>query len=234
MGTALVFGADPALTIYNQNFAVVRETLPLDLKSGSNAVRFMGATAQVEPSSVILRDASGRFSLQVLEQNYRIDPISQSLLLNLYEGKTIEFSMRNPDGSSRIVSGKIVRSGYVPHVQAINRYGTQYESNQMALATGGAGQPIVEVDGKLRFELPGSPIFPSLGDETILKPTLDWVLYAAQPAKFDAELSYVSGGMTWSSDYNIVARKMVTYWTWSVGSRWITRAESNSTMRTSN
>jgi hypothetical protein len=203
--TALLFGADPALTIYNQNFAVVRETLPLDLKSGNNTIRFSGATAQVEPDSVILRDPAGRWTLQVLEQNYRNDPVSQDLLLNLYEGKTIEFSVRNQDGTSRIVSGKIVRSGYVPHYQAMNRYGSQYQANQASTVTGGAGQPIVEIAGKLQCSLPGEPIFPALGDDTILKPTLDWILYSAQPAKFDAELSYVSGGMTWSSDYNIVA-----------------------------
>jgi len=44
---------------YNQNFAVIRETLPLDLKAGNNTVNFEGATAQVEPDSVILRDATG-------------------------------------------------------------------------------------------------------------------------------------------------------------------------------
>ena len=91
--TALAFGADPALTIYNQNFAVVRETLPLDLKAGNNSVRFSGATAQVEPDSVILRDATGRHVVQVIEQNYRNDPVSQERLLNLFEGKTVEFSV---------------------------------------------------------------------------------------------------------------------------------------------
>jgi len=45
--------AQPALTIYNQNFAVVRDTVPLDLKSGVNNVRYADATAQVEPDSVI-------------------------------------------------------------------------------------------------------------------------------------------------------------------------------------
>ena len=203
--TALVLGADPALTIYNQNFAVIREILPLDLKAGNNTVRFSGATAQVEPDSVILRDPTGRRAVQVLEQNYRNDPVSQELLLGLYEGKTIEFSVRNPDGTNRIVSGRIVRSGYVPHLQAINRYGPQYQNNQMGMVQGGAGQPIIEVGGKLQFTLPGQPIFPALGDDTILKPALDWILYSAQPARFDAELSYVSGGMTWSSDYNIIA-----------------------------
>src|SRR5580700_8542278 len=84
--TASVLGADPALTIYNQNFAVIREILPLDLRTGNNTVRFSGATAQVEPDSVILRDPTGRRVVQVLEQNYRNDPVSQDLLLGLYEG----------------------------------------------------------------------------------------------------------------------------------------------------
>src|ERR1035441_8077754 len=204
--TALVLGADPALTIYNQNFAVVRETLPLDLKAGNNTVRFSGATAHVEPDSVILRDPAGRRAVQVVEQNYRNDPVSQERLLNLYEGKTIEFAVRNQDGSTSIVTGKIVRSGYVPHYEAMNRYGTEYQANQMAMAApAGVGQPIIEVAGKLQFSLPGQPIFPALADDTILKPAFDWILYSAQAAKFDAELSYVSGGMSWSSDYNIVA-----------------------------
>ena len=202
--TAVVSGADPALTIYNQNFAVIRETLPLDLKTGNNTVRFSDATAQVEPDSVILRDPSGRQVVVVVEQNYRNDPVSQDRLLNLYEGKTIEFSVRNQDGNSSIVSGRIVRSGYVPHYQAMNRYGPQYQANQIGMAQG-AGQPVIEIGGKLQFSLPGLPIFPALGDDTILKPALDWILYSAQPARFDAELSYVSGGMTWSADYNIVA-----------------------------
>ena len=143
--TSLGWGADPALTIYNQNFAVIRETLPLDLKAGNNTVRFSGATAHVEPDSVILRDPAGRRVVQVLEQNYRNDAVSQELLLNLYEGKTIEFVVRNQDGSTSIASGKIVRSGYVPHYQAMTRYGAQYQANQMAMASpaGGTGQPII-------------------------------------------------------------------------------------------
>ena len=179
----LIWGADPALTIYNQNFAVVRETVPLDLKSGNNQVSYSGVTWQVEPDSVILRDPGNNRPLQVLEQNYRNDPVSQERLLNLYEGKTIEFEIRNSDGLTRTVSGRIVRGG---HQQT-------------------GEQPVIETGGKLQFTLPGQPVFPALGDDTVLKPALNWTLFSAQPAKLDAELSYVSGGMTWSSDYNIVA-----------------------------
>ncbi len=197
--TVLAMGADPALTIYNQNFAVIRETLPLDLKAGNNIVRFSGATAQVEPDSVILRDPAGKHALQVVEQNYRNDPVSQELLLSLFEGKPIDFLVRNPDGTERTVTGRIVRSGYVPHYQE------QYDSNQIAMASGAAAQPIIDVGGKLQFSLPGQPVFPALGDDTILKPALDWMLWSAQAARFDAELSYISGGLSWTSDYNIVA-----------------------------
>ena len=52
---------------------------------------------------------------------------------------------------------------------------------------------------------PGTPIFPDLTAETILKPRLEWLLATDKPGKFLAELSYVSGGMTWQADYNIVA-----------------------------
>ena len=61
---------------------------------------YAGATAQVEPDSVILRDPSGKHSLQILEQNYRNDPVTQELLLSLFEGKTIDFeNMRMKDNT---------------------------------------------------------------------------------------------------------------------------------------
>src|SRR5262249_1674122 len=37
------------------------------------------------------------------------------------------------------------------------------------------------------------------------KPTLDWRIAADRAAKLDAELSYLSGGMSWHADYNIVS-----------------------------
>src|SRR6187551_91797 len=86
-----VAAAPPALTIYNQNFAVVRDTVPLDLKAGVNDVRFTDTTVHLETDSVILRDPAGKIALQVLEQNYRNDPVTQELLLSLFEGKTIDF-----------------------------------------------------------------------------------------------------------------------------------------------
>jgi hypothetical protein len=188
LASATALFAQPALTIYNQNFAVVRDTVPLELKSGVNNVRYADATAQVEPDSVILRDPNGKHSLQILEQNYRNDPVSQELLLSLFEGKTIDFeNIRTKDSTQTLefIPGKIIRSGYVPG--------------------GGSEQPIIQVDGKLQFQLPGMPLFPDLGDDTVLKPTLNWLLQSDAPGKFDAEVGYVTGGFDWSASYNLVS-----------------------------
>jgi hypothetical protein len=177
--------AQPALTVYNQGFAVVRERVPLDLKAGENAVQFVGATAQLEPDSVVLRDPAGRVELRILEQSYRADAMSQGLLLSFHEGRELEFLVRDQDAKEHTLRGKIIRSGYNPG------------GERMA--------PIVEVDGKLRFSLPGEPLFPALAGDGILKPTLTWTLAAAQAANFEAELGYVTGGMRWQAAYNLVA-----------------------------
>ncbi len=179
------FAADPALTIYNGGYAVVRETLPIDLKAGVNQVSFAGATAQVEADSVILRDVAGKAEFQILEQSYRNDPVSQSLLLSFFEGKTLEFVRHETNKPDRMVTGKVVRSGYVP--------GGNYV------------EPIIEVDGKLQFSLPGEPIFPSLGADNVLKPTLNWKLNSASSGKIAAEVAYLSRGFTWEASYNLVA-----------------------------
>jgi len=194
--------SQPSLTIYNQDFAVVRQELPLDLKSGENQINVSDITMHLEPDSVILRDPAGKHSLHVLEQNYRSDPISESLLLSLYEGKTIDFEVGTGPGM-QIVKGKVIRSGYTPHDNfAMNRYGQSYYQGQTAMAS---GQPIIEVNGQLRFSLPGTPVFPNLTDDSILKPRLEWLLATDKAGKFPAELSYVTGGMSWQADYNIVA-----------------------------
>ena len=194
-----------SLTIYNQMFAVVREVFPLELRAGVNQVRFNEITAHVEPDSVILRDPSGARRLEILEQNYRNDPVSQELLLSLNEGKTIEFLTKDKEGKDLLIPGKIIRSGYVPHYAAMSQYGQNYAMQQYGYAQGGSGQPIIEVNGMVQFSMPGMPIFPALADDTILKPTLDWQIQSDKPGKTSAELSYVTGGMRWQADYNIVA-----------------------------
>lgn len=181
--TGTVLAQDTALTLYNQNFAVVRERIELNLVEGENRISYSEITAHAEPDSVILRDLSGQNDLRIIEQNYRADPVTQDLLISYLEGQSIDFL-----SDTNLIKGKIIRGG-----KRTIDYRTPAEL------------PIIEVDGQLRFSLPGTPLFPTLGTDTILKPTFDWLLHSDIEGETDAELCYVSGGMNWEADYNIVA-----------------------------
>ncbi len=199
--------AQTQLTIYNQNFATVKESRTLTLAGGEAEVRVTDITAHLEPDSVVLRDLKDRDAIRILEQNYESDPLSEGLLLRKSEGKVLDFEVTMPQtGEKRIVKGKVLRSGYVPHTSAFQRYGPQYSTRQMIYSQPqGGGQPIVEVDGKIQFGLPGKPIFDALDPKAFLKPTLLWRLWTEAPGKRDVEFSYLTGGMRWEASYNAVA-----------------------------
>jgi hypothetical protein len=180
-------GAAPvALTIYNQNFAVARTTVDLDLKAGLNEITTTNVTSQLEPDSVVLRDPTGKIPFKVTEQNYDAGVIDQNSLLEKFEGKTIQFQTNAfpaflsgaASASPTLVEGRIIRAG---------------------------NQPLIEVNGHLQFSLPGEPLFPSSTDGLLLKPTLRWQIESPRPAHLAAELAYITNGMSWQATYNVVA-----------------------------
>ena len=191
-----------ALTIYNQSFAVVRQTLPLDLKSGTNQLEIHehhGAPGARFGHPA--RPESGR-DLHILEQNYRGDVASQGRLLALYEGKTIDFcpgQRRQPQADA----GKIIRHRIRAALPGIQRLRSAVLPTATGLRCRGNGEPIIEIDGKLQFGLPGQPIFP-LSNDTILKPTSHGCCKVTVPAT-QRRIQLVTGGMSWHADYNVVA-----------------------------
>lgn len=183
-----------SLTIYNQDFAVIRDDITLNLKQGTNEVNVNNITQQLEPGSVILRDPKGKWPFNILEQSYRADPVSEQLLLHLFEGKTLEFLTTSDGGEERVIKGKVIRSGYRPLMGS-------YQGNSSPQ------QPIIEVEGNLRFSLPGRPLFPPLNSNNMLKPVLAWQINSEKTGAVDAELSYISSGLSWKADYNIILRE---------------------------
>jgi hypothetical protein len=188
----------PSLTIYNSDFALVKDSIGLKLSEGFNSVSYDSATMSLEPTSVVLdpvfpgdEQTDYRYeeddyypNIIVAEQSYRNDVLSPSYMLSLFEGKSLEFLFIDRDGQRNTVLGKVVRSGY---------------------QGGGAfTDPIIEVDGKLRFGLPGTALFPSLGEDTLLKPRLEWKIYSSQPFKGKANLTYLTGGLSWQASYNLL------------------------------
>jgi len=199
LANVMVTFAEPSLTIYNQDFAVVRDWIELSLKKGENEVAVTEITAKAEPQSVILRDPAGKYAMRILEQNYRADPVSQDLLLSLHEGQEIDFITE-----SEMVRGKIIRSGRVSPRVNVRRFDPLVFEDEYPPRYRQEELPIIEVGGRLRFGLPGEPLFPSLKDDTILKPTLHWLIEAEREGRLNAELCYITGGMSWEADYNMI------------------------------
>jgi len=190
-------GPSTALTIYNDNFAVARTQVDLDLSRGVNEVTTSQVTAQLEPDSVVLRDPSLRSpsakpSFHVVEQDYDAAIVTQEWLLKKYEGKTVDFAI----GGYGYADGHMVPAPFVPGkiIRASQIVG-QYQQSQ----------PLIEVDGKMQFSLPGTPVFPASTDGLLLKPTLRWQIDSEKAQKLSAELAYVTGGLSWEATYNIVA-----------------------------
>lgn len=174
--------AAPSLTIYNGNFAVVRDTVKLNLNKGSNQVKYQDITKQLEPDSVVFRSTDKKWDFSIQEQNYLSLPVNETLLLNHFEGQSIDFEVTRND-KTNVVPGKIIRSGL------------------------SGGTPIIEMDGKTRFGLPGRPLFPALKDDALLKPTLAWILNSGKAGSLNAELAYLTGGLSWKADYNLIAQE---------------------------
>ncbi len=180
----------PQITIYNQDFALVRQIRTILVKDGESETRVAGVTALLEPDSVVLRDRQDPKGLRILEQNYEGDPLSQGFLLRQNEGKVVAFQSLNPaTGKKEIVNGRVVRSGYAP------------QQPGMAYAP---STPIIEVDGRIQFSLPGEPLFTALGADAILEPTLLWRLWSDKAGGRDVEISYLTGGLGWQATYNAV------------------------------
>ncbi len=175
-------GGDVAVTVYNGNFACVREARELELAEGENAIRLTDMAGQLEPDSVVLRETGEvPFGVEILEQRYVNDPLSEAVMLREMEGKAVRFRVAGKDGEVHEETGTLLRGG-----------------------GNGAGAIVQMADG-VRFSLPGQPVFDGVDAAAYLKPSLEWLLWAGRAGTASVEVSYLTGGMSWEATYNLVA-----------------------------
>ena len=165
-----------SITVYNQNFGLVREIRTLDLPSGLIALEYGDVASSIQPETVYIRPLSGG-PLQVLEQNYQFDLLSPQKLLEKYVGRTVNVYRTNPQtGVDEAIEAEVV---------SVN------------------GGTILRIGGEITFNYPGRFGFPEVPDNLIAEPTLLWRLDAAGGQQ-QIEVSYLTGGLNWKSDYVMV------------------------------
>ena len=64
--------------------------------------------------------------------------------------------------------------------------------------------PIYEINGQIHMGHPGQVVLPALPENLVSKPTLMWLLRSAKASAQRVEASYLTGGISWKSDYVMV------------------------------
>lgn len=185
------------LTIYNQDFALVKEVFQGDLKKGVSPLALEGVAALMDPTSVHIKSLTAPLSFQVVEQNFEYDLVNYGRLLEKYVGKEVEVHQTSDDGKGHIFvqKGRLLSSGY----QLQPNYGGGRISSGYQYVAGGS--PIVEIGGKIHTAINGYLVLPELPKDFVIKPTLRWQIQTGKSGKHDLQLSYLTSGIQWISDY---------------------------------
>jgi len=167
---------DVSITVYNQNFGLVREVRNIELPQGRTVLEFRDVSEQIEPETVAIKSLGGG-GFRVLEQNYRYDLLSPEKLLEKYVGKKV----------------KVIRWNEK----------TGHDEDQDAEVLSTTGGTILKIGGEITYGFPGRISFPSVPDNLIARPTLVWMLDNQAP-KQKVEVTYLTRNMSWVADYVFV------------------------------
>jgi hypothetical protein len=165
---------DIGITVYSDDFGLVRESRNLDMGEGRVALEVRDVAASIQPETVSIKPRRAG-DLRVLEQNYRYDLLTPEKLLQKYEGKDVNVIRTNKET------------------------GKDETFPATVLSTQG-GQPIFKIGNEITYGFPGRISFPNVPANLISKPTLVWLLDSGA-AKQNAEITYLTGKIGWNADY---------------------------------
>lgn len=163
-----------AVTVYNQNFGVVKDTRRIALAPGRVELAFKDVSANVQPETVHLRSLTRGARFEVLEQNYRYDLLTPAKLLEKYVGKTI-------------------------HVYRYDEK-TGSEEQKTAEVLSVEDGVTLRIDGEVTTDFKGRYAFPDVPASLLAKPTL-LLLLESDRAEQQVEVTYLTRHLNWRADY---------------------------------
>lgn len=164
-----------SLTIYNVNLGLVKDLRKIKLPRGIGELRFMDIASQIIPTSVHIKSLVNPGSLLVLEQNYEYDLLNPQKLLDKYVGREVTLYTKNPY--------------------------TEREELVTATLLSNNGGPIFRIGDEITYGHPGRIIFPGVPENLMAKPTLVWLAENNLLNGQKVEVSYLTNGINWRSDY---------------------------------
>jgi len=167
-----------SLTVYNQNFAVVKEVRNLNLDGKTATVQFRDVAKLIDPTSVHFKSLTDPEGTAVLEQNYEFDLVSADKLLDKYIDKKIG---------------------------VVTKEGTRYAGTLLSFD---AQQLVLQGDNQLfmvqRPDNVQNVEFGALPEGLLTRPTLVWKVATEKPGRHLSQVTYQTKGMGWQADYSVV------------------------------
>lgn len=164
-----------AVTIYNENLALVKDVRKVRLGRGEDALAWRDVSAQIRPETALLRDLSRPGNLTLLEQNFDFDLLTPQKLLEKYVGSRVTVIRTHPATGAD----------------------TREEATVLAANNG----VVLQYADRIETGLPGRIAYPSVPPTLRDRPTLVIRLQSAQAGDDALELSYLTGGLSWQADY---------------------------------
>ena len=167
-----------SLTVYNQNFAVVKEVRTLKLPEKVSTVQFRDVAKKIDPTSVHFKSLTDPQGTTVLEQNYEFDLVSADKLLDKYIDRAI--AVVTKDGKR--YDGTLL----------------SFDAKQLVLQGRGGLYMIQRPDNVQNVE------FGKLPEGLLTRPTLVWQVASARPGDHLTQVTYQTAGLSWQADYSAV------------------------------
>lgn len=170
-----VMADDVALTVYNQNLAMVKEGRTLEFKQGINNLSLTDVAASIDATSVHFKPKSGGSEIELLEQNYQYDLVSADKILRKYLGHDIDVIMKN---------GDVLRGTYLSS-----------SSGYLVLNLPDGSVRLINASELLTVTAPELP------EGLIVVPTLEWLVSSDISGRRDVEVSYLTSNINWHAEY---------------------------------
>jgi len=164
-----------ALTIYNSNVGVVKETRLINLPQGIQTLRFTDVPGRIDTATVNLKSLVEAGSLRVLEQNFEYDLVSQQKLLEKFVGQKVDLVWLNPD--------------------------SKREETVEATLLSTQGGNIFQIGDRVSLGHPGRIVLSKIPEGLSLQPSLFWLLENRLGGPQRLEVTYLTSGINWKADY---------------------------------
>ena len=165
-----------AVTIYNENLALIKDVRRIALDSGPNRLALREVSAQMRPETALLRSLSHAGALRLIEQNFDFDLLTPAKLLEKYVGREVRIVKTHPQ--------------------------TGAESIETAIVLAANQGVVLKIGDRIETGLPGGRIvYGGVPANLRDRPTLVSELASTRAGSQTVELSYLSGGLSWKADY---------------------------------